>query len=159
MEEKENKSKIKVWLGVGFVIVISVTVIYFQRNFNKKEELAYEKQVSVLKEKLSRLDYDSKILKKTNFIVNYQKDSLKRNLDFLWVYKTVVQTARLRDQIGEKFDFTPGDVVRMKCDSSLVVVTDVITGGNQYNYYVRFLVKNKKGLSFEVSPLELAVFK
>ena len=105
------------------------------------------------------MDYDSKILKKTNFIVNYQKDSLKRNLDFLWVYKTLVQTARLRDQIGEKFDFTPGDVVRMKCDSSLVVVTDVITGGNQYNYYVRFLVKNKKGLSFEVSPLELAVFK
>jgi hypothetical protein len=45
----------------------------------------------------------------------------------------------------------------MKTDSSIVIVTDILLGGNDYNYFLKFLIKNKKGESKEVSPLEIEV--
>jgi hypothetical protein len=49
--------------------------------------------------------------------------------------------------------------VRLKADSSVVVITDLMVGGNRYNYFVKFLVKNNKGLQSEVSPIEIEQIK
>jgi hypothetical protein len=48
--------------------------------------------------------------------------------------------------------------VKLKTDSSAVIVTDILVGGNRYNYFVKFVVKNKKGEVLEVSPLEIEKF-
>jgi hypothetical protein len=68
-------------------------------------------------------------------------------------------TSYLRDRVTSNFNYKPGDLVRMKTDSSLVVVTDIILGGNEYNYFIKFLIKNRKGDSKEVSPLEIEALK
>ena len=47
---------------------------------------------------------------------------------------------------------------RLKTDTSAVLVTDILVGGNKYNYFVKFLVKNNKGSLVEVSPLEIEKF-
>ena len=59
-------------------------------------------------------------------------------------------TSYLRDRITANFDYKPGDLVRMKADSSIVIVTDIILGGNDYNYFLKFLIKNKKGESITI---------
>ena len=100
--------------------------------------------------------YDEiKSLKSTNSEINFKKDSLQNNMDFLWIYKSLVQASKLRDDVGANFSFKPGDKVRLKMDSSIVVITDLIIGGNTFNYYIRFNVKNNKGITSEVSPVEL----
>ncbi len=38
--------------------------------------------------------------------------------------------------------------VKLKTESSAVIVTDILVGGNRYNYFVKFVVKNKKRGSF-----------
>ena len=45
--------------------------------------------------------------------------------------------------------------VLLKMDSSVVIITDLVIGGNTFNYYIRFIVKNNKGVISEVSPVEL----
>ena len=99
-----------------------------------------------------------KFIERKKYEVEINRDSFQRNLDYLWQYKPLVQSTKFRDQIGSNFDIKPGDLVRLKTDSSAVLVTDILVGGNKYNYFVKFLVKNNKGSLVEVSPLEIESF-
>jgi hypothetical protein len=100
-----------------------------------------------------------KTIKNKKREVEINRDSLQKNLNYLWQYKTLVQSTKVRDQVGDNFNFHPGDRVRLKADSSIVVITDLMVGGNRYNYFVKFLIKNNKGLQSEVSPIEIEQIK
>lgn len=147
--------KTYIYITIISLFIVCVLVIYFQRKSLKEEEALYSKSMTEMTNDIIQLKEELKSLRKEKMIVSHKKDSLQHNLDYLWLYKTLVQTAKLRDDVGEKFSFKPGDKVRLKADSSGVVITDMVVGGSEFNYYVRFKVKNKKGESFEVSPLEL----
>ena len=156
MEPTEPKSSNKKTIIIaGLIIAIISSVLYFQFINQSKEEKEYQTTVLELKQNVQILQKQLKSIKKEKTIVSFEKDSLKKNLNYLWGYKPLVMTSYLRDRITANFDYKPGDLVRMKADSSIVIVTDIILGGNDYNYFLKFLIKNKKGESKEVSPLEI----
>jgi hypothetical protein len=156
MEPTEPKSSNKKTILIaGLIVTIISSVLFFQFINQSKEEKEYQSTVLELKENVQILQKQLKSIKKEKTIVSFEKDSLKKNLNYLWGYKPLVMTSYLRDRITANFDYKPGDLVRMKTDSSIVIVTDIILGGNDYNYFLKFLIKNKKGESKEVSPLEI----
>lgn len=156
MEPAEsNSSNKKTILISGLVVFVISFVLYFQFKNQSEEEKVYQSTVNELKNNIEILQEQLKTIKKEKTIVSFEKDSLKKNLNYLWGYKPLVMTSYLRDRITANFDYKPGDLVRMKTDSSLVIVTDIILGGNDYNYFLKFLIKNKKGETKEVSPLEI----
>ena len=158
MEPTEPKtSNKKTIIIAGLIIAIISSVLYFQFINQSKEEKEYQTTVLELKQNVQVLQKQLKSIKKEKTIVSFEKDSLKKNLNYLWGYKPLVMTSYLRDRITANFDYKPGDLVRMKTDSSIVIVTDILLGGNDYNYFLKFLIKNKKGESKEVSPLEIEV--
>ena len=156
MSELTEKSKInKKWIIILTSIILITICIIFWQNKSIEED---EKGIKELKESIKLLTIEIKSVKRKKFEVEVNRDSLQRNLDYLWQYKPLVQSTKFRDQIGSNFDFKPGDLVRLKTDSSAVLVTDILVGGNKYNYFVKFLVKNNKGSLVEVSPLEIEKF-
>ena len=156
MNELVDKSKRnKKWIIIlTSIILITISIIYWQNKSIKEDE----KGISELKENINHLNLQIKSIKRKKYEVEINRDSLQRNLDYLWQYKTLVQSTKFRDQISSNFNFEPGDRVRLKTDSSAVIVTDILVGGNRYNYFVKFVVKNKKGEVLEVSPLEIEKF-
>ena len=156
MSELTEKSKInKKWIIILTSIILITICIIFWQNKSIEED---EKGIKELKESIKLLTIEIKSVKRKKFEVEVNRDSLQRNLDYLWQYKPLVQSTKFRDQIGSNFDFKPGDLVRLKTDSSAVLVTDILVGGNKYNYFVKFLVKNNQGSLVEVSPLEIESF-
>lgn len=155
---KKNRNN-KIYL-IGLVLFIgAILLFYFQQKSLKEEEAIYKKSLSDLQAELKLMTSEMHQLKRNNKSLYYQKDSLQKNLNYLWKYKTLVSTANLRDQIGADLPFAAGERVRMKSDSSIVVVTDLIVGGNTYNYYIKYVVKNKKGIDLDVSPFEIEPLK
>jgi len=165
MEEPENRIESKIedkrerkkvfYITISVVFIICLLVIYFLNKSMNAEEENYNKSVKEMSLDIKRLKSESKELKSINSEMKFMKDSLQKNMDFLWIYKTLVQSSKLRDEVGTTFSFKPGDKVRLKMDSTAVLITDLVLGGNTFNYYIRFIVKNNKGLTSEVSPLEI----
>jgi len=157
MEDTINpQKKLKPWLIVLIVlVVITLGVIYWQNQSLKADEIG----MAALKSNIEQLQKEMKLIQRKKHEVEINRDSLQKNLNYLWQYKTLVQASKVRDQVGANFNFYPGDRVRLKADSSVVVITDLIVGGNRYNYFIKFLVKNNKGTQSEVSPLELEEIK
>ena len=153
MYESVDKAKRKkIWfLILGGVIVLSIGIIYWQNRSISKEEANRTK----MEEQLALLATEIKSLKQQNYIVTSKKDSLQNNLNYLWQYKPLVQASKFRDDVGANFNFHPGDRVRLKSDSSVVVLTDILIGGNRYNYFIKFIAKNNKGNVVELSPIEI----
>ena len=153
MYESVDKAKRKkIWfLILGGVIVLSIGIIYWQNRSISKEEANRTK----MEEQLALLATEIKSLKQQNYIVTSKKDSLQNNLNYLWQYKPLVQASKFRDDVGANFSFHPGDRVRLKSDSSVVVLTDILIGGNRYNYFIKFIAKNNKGNVVELSPIEI----
>ncbi len=151
-ESVDKVKRKKIWfLILGGVIVLSLGIIYWQNESISKEEQNQKK----LQEQLAQLAIEIKSLKKKNYIVSTKKDSLQNNLNYLWQYKPLVQASKFRDDVGANFNYHPGDRVRLKSDSSVVVLTDILIGGNRYNYFIKFIAKNNKGNVVELSPVEI----
>lgn len=137
------------------LMLIALGVIYWQNQSLEADQMG----ITELKSNVEQLQQEMKLIQRKKRELEINRDSLQKNLDYLWQYKTLVQASKVRDLVGANFNFQPGDRVRLKADSSVVVITDLMVGGNRYNYFVKFLVKNNKGTQSEVSPLELEEIK
>ena len=155
-ESVDKVKRKKIWFIIlGLILVLSIGIIYWQNRSISKEEANRTK----MEEQLALLATEIKSLKQQNYIVTSKKDSLQNNLNYLWQYKPLVQASKFRDDVGANFNFHPGDCVRLKSDSSLVVLTDILIGGNRYNYFIKFIAKNNKGSLVELTPLEIEKIK
>ena len=155
-ESVDKVKRKKIWFIIlGLILVLSIGIIYWQNKSISKEEANRTK----MEEQLAQLALEIKSLKQKNHIVTSKKDSLQNNLNYLWQYKPLVQASKFRDDVGANFNFQPGDCVRLKSDSSLVVLTDILIGGNRYNYFIKFIAKNNKGTLVELTPLEIEKIK
>jgi uncharacterized protein (DUF3084 family) len=157
METTINPPKnTKPWIIILCItVVITLGIILWQNQSLKDDQIG----IAGLKLNVEKLQQEMNTIKNKKREVEINRDSLQKNLNYLWQYKTLVQSTKVRDQVGDNFNFQPGDRVRLKADSSVVVITDLMVGGNRYNYFVKFLIKNNKGLQSEVSPIELEQIK
>jgi predicted nuclease with TOPRIM domain len=156
---EHKKDKRKLMLIIVLLVLLSGVVIYLMTRSMSEEGRLHQSQLEQMKEKLEQLDGNLKSLKSAHKKLNHERDSIKRNVDYMWPMRSLVYNAKLRDKVGSTLDLKPGDMATMKTDSSKVIVTDIIVGGNQFTYYVHYLVRNSKGEAKEVTPFELSVIK
>lgn len=80
------------------------------------------------------------------------KDSLARDNARLSIYKTLSLAMSHRDDAGKRLSHRVGDVTYLKIDSTKVVIEDIIVGGNDYNYYIKYIVLFKDNSSRLINP-------
>jgi hypothetical protein len=152
---EHKKDKKKLIFIIVLLVLLSGLVIYLMTRSMSEEGRLHQSQLEKMKEQLELLDGNLKSLKSAHKKLNHERDSIKRNADYMWPMRSLVYNAKLRDKVGEAIDLKPGDMATMKTDSSKVIVTDIVVGGNQFTYYLHYLVRTTKGESKEVSPFEL----
>jgi len=150
-----SRKKLRIYMVL--LVVAAALLSYGIYAVMASEEAEKEQELSVMKQQLEDLSYLVKVLKSDKRLLNHQRDSLKQNVDYLWPMRNLVHNAKLRDKVGSELNIKPGQVVRLKTDSSRVIITDIIVGGNEYNYFLRYLIKNNKGETKEISPYEIEV--
>jgi len=153
VELKKDKRKL-IMAFAGLFLLAALVVFLLIKIFGEKND-EQARKLDELSAQLELIKRQNKELLDQNKLLDRSGDSLKRNLDILWPNRALVYNARLRDRVSEGLEFKPGDMAVMKTDSSSVLITDVIVGGNQFTYYVHYLMRNAKGESKEVSPFEL----
>jgi len=99
----------------------------------------------------SKLSSELNLEKDKNTNCNYRADSLLNQVILLSKYKSLSISMSYRDDATKDLRFKVGDVVRYKIDSSRVIITDVLIGGAEYNYYIHYKIASKDK-EFEVIP-------
>lgn len=154
-----KKNKKRLIFIIALFVLLTTLIIYLMSRSMSEEERFYKSQMEQLTQKLEQLDGSLNSLKNAHKKLNHVRDSLKRNVDYLWPMRSLVYNAKLRDKVGAELELKPGDFAIVKTDSNKVVVTYIIVGGNQFTYYVHYLVRNSKGESKEMTPFELMPYK
>jgi hypothetical protein len=139
-----------VLLVFSSVAIIGLLLFLINLTRTKKEE-----QLSLLAKKMEELTEEMKTLKNQNKTLTKTNRRLQRKVNFYDPFESIIYNAHLRDRVYKGIPIKPGDVAVMKADSSKVVVTDVIIGGNRYSYYVNYMCKKRNGESIQVKPEEL----
>lgn len=162
MEEDKGKNSASIVQGVATrkvvllvlasVVIIGLLLFLINLTRTKKEE-----QLSLLINKMEQLTEELKSIKKQNKTLTKTNRKLQRKVTFYDPFESIIYNAHLRDRVYKGIPIKPGDVAVMKADSSKVVVTDVIIGGNRYSYYVNYMCKKRNGESVQVKPEELTV--
>lgn len=154
-----NTTNKRLWITVIVITSLSCLIIFLlYKNLNDEDQLR-RSQVEEMQQEIHELSTNLKELNKEKRALTKSRDSLKQNVDYIWPMRSLVYNAKLRDKVLADLELKPGDACRLKADSSLVVITDVIVGGNQYTYFVNFRARNKKGVSADYSPFELEPVK
>lgn len=142
-EIKSNKKRRTIWLVFGFLFLTGIIVLLVYQNGKQKK--SYE-------ERMQQLDAQYK-----NELARYQHakmlgDSLASLNNYLSRYRALIQAAYTRDSSRIFIGNQVGDVVRLKRDSSMVLIMDIIVGGGNYEYYVRYRVQHRDKSIEELSP-------
>lgn len=154
-----DTTKKRLWITVVTITVFSSLIIFLLYKTLSDEDQLRRSQVQEMREEIDALNSNLKALGKEKRALTKTRDSLQQNVDYLWPMRSLVYNAKLRDRVLADLELKPGDACRRKADSSIVVITDVIVGGNQYNYFVNYRARNKKGESNDYSPFELEPVK
>ena len=150
-----KKDKRKLILVIVVITLFSGFIIYMISRAMTEEERKSKLRMEEMEQKMADLENNIASMQKYSRRVKKERDSLKRKVDYVWPLRSIVFNAKLRDQVGDASDLKPGDMAWLKMDSSKVLVTEIIVGGNEFTYYVHYLVRNKKGESVQVSPHEI----
>ena len=67
-------------------------------------------------------------------------------------HKALRDAMTARDSAVSQLPAYTGQIVMIKPDSTVGVIQDVIIGGNEYEYFVRYRINTVKGEFVEVSP-------
>jgi hypothetical protein len=137
-----------------FMVIAGGIIYLLVVNISEGNRLR-KKEAKELQLQLEQLQNDVDQLYRKNRQLTKSKDSLQQHVSYMWPMRSIVYNAKLRDKAAQVSDFQPGQRVRVKADSSIVVITDYIVGGNNYNYFVHYRTKNKKGEFVEYSPYEI----
>lgn len=150
--KKVNLKKITIYIIIGITIlstlILLVNSLLSQQRENQLQSREFKLQLNKLNQELKRINGNFRQMTK-------KRDSLQSWVNYYQPMRAVIYNAKLRDRVMDGLDFKPGDVARFKVDSTTAVIVEIKVGGNDLNYYVNYLVKNRKGLLVEVSPFEL----
>lgn len=104
------------------------------------------------RKKINEMEKSSKHANADYYKLKFTKDSLLQVNAFLSKYKTLTMAMTYRDSVRSPLSHHIGDVVYLKYDSSRVIISDIIVGGGNYEYYIKYKVLLKDGQEKEVVP-------
>jgi len=136
-----TKKKIMLWFILSLVIGGMGYAIYSLNN-------ALEKK----KQKITEMEKSSIYANANYYKLMFTKDSLIRVNAFLSKYRTLTLAMTYRDSVRAPLSHHIGDVVYLKFDSSRVIISDIIVGGGNYEYYIKYKILLKDGQEKEVVP-------
>jgi len=141
-EVKPEKGK-KTKRVVAFIVLVLIIggLTYLNIDSNKKHEKAMADLQLQYQQEMARLGRARGTI-----------DSLSRVARHLEKYRGLVEAGYTRDSSRNDIPHMIGDVVKLKMDSSRVVISDIIVGGGMFEYYVRYRVIHKDRTVEEVSP-------
>jgi hypothetical protein len=146
------------WKKIGIILILTFFlgfIIFSVYQSFAEQRKNSEKQAQALENQLNQLNQDLISLKSKYTSMEQNRDSLQEWVDYFNPMKAIIQNAKLRDKVFETLDLKPGDIAKYKVDSTTVLIVEYRVGGNDYNYHMHYLVRNRKGELVEVSPNEL----
>jgi hypothetical protein len=148
-----NRAKIILYslLAIG---VFAIVVVVFTRNSR-----ILEGERNNLEQKIRQLSSELDALRKSERRFVFKSDSLGRVLDPMMQYEALIRANQHRDEAYLAMPWRYGDQVMVLPDSISGIVSEVVLGGNPWNYYVRYKVLLKGGKSLEVYPNQLSAPK
>lgn len=81
-----------------------------------------------------------------------KRDSLTKVNALLSRYRGLTDAMFYRDSVRGPLKYRRGDIVKLKRDSTWVVIDDIIVGGSQYEYYIKYIVEHKDKTLETLSP-------
>ncbi|MCD6068638.1 MAG: hypothetical protein K0S33_3464 [Bacteroidetes bacterium] len=138
------------WLSFTLFILITtlviVAIVYIKKSSDLEEQAKNsELQYQELTKKIAA--DNSVILKETR-----RADSVQKILTRVGDYLPMALTLQYRDSITTKLVYEPGDVVKMKPDSSVWVIVNVNVKGGKWQHQVSYTLRDKTGKQIEVEP-------
>ena len=130
----------KIVLIIVSILAVSGIVYLIYTSFSKKEQRINELETAIRNE-------SNRINKLT-----ITKDSLTRVNFYLSRFRGLTDAMWYRDSLKNPLKYKIGDRVILKRDSSRVVISDVIIGGSQYDFYVKYRVIGKDKITEEIVP-------
>lgn len=82
----------------------------------------------------------------------YTKDSLLFINVLLSKYRVLTDAMKYRDSVRLGMQYSVGDEVMLKKDSSRAIVSDIIIGGSKHEYYIKYKILLKNGQEEIILP-------
>jgi len=124
---KEKKKGIDKGILISILILLLFGVSLFLA-FNIKYTYKLQDERNLLKKENISLKYD----------LDSTKDSLNREKGFSTKYKDINLSIEVRDKATKGLKYKVGDIIFTKPDSTKFVIRDIIIGGTDNEYYVKY---------------------
>lgn len=138
----ESKKPFIFTLLISLVIITILSYWIYSLSTAKKEK---EDKIVVLQEYLQN---ESVITTK----ITRTKDSLLNRVNYLQKYSSLIDAVYFRDSTSKSLKFKAGDVVLLKPDSAKGVIKEIIIGGTQYEYYIKYKIVLRDRSQIEITP-------
>jgi hypothetical protein len=138
-----DKMKKTILLIIFFVLVLA-GMGYWVFTLNHKVE---EKTLKITELESASLTADSRYDQ-----LMYTKDSLAFINILLSKYRVLTDAMKYRDSVRLQMNYTVGDVVYLKRDSSRAIISDIIVGGSKHEYYIKYKILFKDGVEEDILP-------
>ena len=144
---EETKSKTKKIMAIIFVIIVILIITMLSLGvYQKNNELA-EKEIK--NNELSQQMLNTNVVLKNQTL---RADSMNKILVSIAKYMPMASTLQYRDSVCSKLPYKPGDVVRMKPDSSKWVIIAVSVTGGKWQHKISYLVRDSSRKEISVEP-------
>jgi len=138
----ESKKPFYITLIFSLLLLSILSIVIYNLNKTKKER---EAKIQTLE---AYLVNESNTISK----VSKTRDSLAGQLGYFKKYESLVDATFFRDSTSRSLKYKAGDVVLLKPDSSKAVIKEIIIGGTQYEYYIKYKVILKDRSQLEITP-------
>ncbi|MBK6836630.1 MAG: hypothetical protein IPG89_21195 [Bacteroidetes bacterium] len=138
----ESKKPFFITLIFSVLLLSILSIVIYNINETKKER---EAKIQTL---------EAYLVNEGNTIVKVSKtrDSLSGQLNYFKKYESLVDATFFRDSTSHSLKYKAGDVVLLKPDSSKAVIKEIIIGGTQFEYYIKYKVILKDRSQLEITP-------
>lgn len=138
----ESKKPFFITLIFSILLLSVLSIVIYNIDKAKKER---EAKIRTLEEYLVNESVTIAKISKT-------RDSLAGQLNYFKKYESLVDATFFRDSSSSSLKYKAGDVVLLKPDSSKAVIKEIIIGGTQFEYYIKYKVILKDRSQLEITP-------
>jgi hypothetical protein len=151
MEENNDKSFLKMFwknimMPIGFWLFLLATLIFGFGLMMTKNSLDTTKIIN--EDMRQRISVTSGSLNKQTA----RADSMNKILTSIAKYIPMASSLQYRDSVCSKLPYSPGDVIRMKPDSSKWVIIAVSITGGKWQHKISYLVRDSSRKEISVEP-------